>query len=85
MKLLIAALIAVSTISLHASEPMPDAPTPTVRYQVADLRSAMPTVHSTKASIADIDPAIWIAQHGHRKMGRVAGIMMRIDWNISLK
>lgn len=29
------------------------------------------------------DPAVWIAQHGHRKLGNFAGKMMKIDFNIN--
>ncbi len=30
------------------------------------------------------DPTAWLAQHGHRKLGKFAGVMMKIDFNIDL-
>lgn len=31
-----------------------------------------------------IDPAVWITQHGHRHLGKIAEKMMKIDFNIDL-
>lgn len=46
---------------------------------LANVANAQP--HKTKLIE---DPAAWVAQHGHRKLGKFASNMMKIDFNISM-